>query len=60
MEVLKQQNMKLKTKKADFFLALLAPLAAASLVQPVISPVTKGISRREVRRVGRVYMDKNF
>ena len=36
-----------------------APLAA-SLVQPVISSVVKGISIRGVGRAGRRYMDKNF
>ena len=39
--------------------ALLARLAT-SLVQPVISSIVKGISRRGVRRAGRGYMDKNF
>ena len=36
-----------------------APLAA-SLVQPVISSVVKGISIRGVGGAGRRYMDKNF
>ena len=41
--------------KEDKFLgALLAPVAA-SLVQPVISSVVKGISGRRVRRAGRLY-----
>ena len=39
--------------------ALLAPLAA-SLVQPAISSVVKGISGRGVRRAGGRYMDKTF
>ena len=39
--------------------ALLAPLAA-SLVQPVVSSVIKGISGRGFRRAGRGYADKNF
>ena len=39
--------------------ALLAPLAA-SLVQPAISSVVKGISGRGVRRGGGRYMDKTF
>ena len=39
--------------------ALLVPLAA-SLVQPVISPVVKGISGRRVRRGGKGYMVKSF
>ena len=38
---------------------LLAPLAA-SVVQPVISSVVKGINERGVKRTGRGYMDKNF
>ena len=38
---------------------LVAPLAA-SLVQPVISSVVKGISGRGVKRAGRGYMDENF
>ena len=47
-------------KQEDGFLgALLAPLAA-SLVQPVISSVVKGISGRGVRRAGKGYMVKNF
>ena len=38
---------------------MLGPLAA-SLVEPVISSVVKGISGREVRRVVRRYMVKIF
>ena len=38
--------------------ALLAPLAA-SLVQPVISSVVKGISGRGVRGTGRGYVDSS-
>ena len=38
---------------------MLAPLAA-TLVQPVISSVVKGISVRGVRRAGRGYTDKNI
>ena len=37
---------------------LLAPLAA-SLVQPMISLVIKGISERGIRRAEKLYMDKN-
>ena len=37
---------------------LLAPLAA-SLVQPMISSVIKGISERGIRRAEKLYMDKN-
>ena len=46
-------------QEVGFNPALLAPLAA-SLVQPVISSVVKGISGRGVRRAGRGYIDKNF
>ena len=49
----------IKKQEARFLGALLAPLAA-SLVQPVISSVVKGISGRGVRRTGREYMNKNF
>ena len=45
--------------KNGFLGTLLAP-SAASLVQPVISSVAKGISGSGVRRSGRRYMDKNF
>ena len=48
-----------KKEESGFLGALLAPLAA-SLVQPAISLVLKGISRRRVRRPERGYMDKNF
>ena len=48
-----------KKQKGGFLGALLAPLAA-SLVQPVISSVVKGISGRGVRRGGREYIDKYF
>ena len=49
----------LKKQEGGFLGALLVPLAA-SLVQPVISSVVKGISGREVRRAGRGYMNKIF
>ena len=49
----------IKKQEGGFFGALLAPLAA-SLVQPVILSVIKGISGRGVRRGGRGYMDENF
>ena len=39
--------------------ALLAPLAA-SLVEPVISSVVKGVSGRGVRRAARGYINDNF
>ena len=51
--------MKQKKLEDRFLGALLAP-STASLVQPVISSVIKGISRRGVRRAGRGYMNKNF
>ena len=49
-----------KKKQSDGFLrALLAPLVA-SLIQPVISSVVKGISGRGVRRAGRRYINEDF
>ena len=48
-----------RKQQGEFLGALLAPLNA-SLVQPVISSVVKGISGRGVRRTGKEYMDKNF
>ena len=39
--------------------ALLAP-SAASLVEPVISSVVKGVSGRGVRRAARGYINDNF
>ena len=49
-----------KKKQEDGFLrALLAP-SSASLVQPVISSVVKGIIGRGVRRAGKRFMDKMF
>ena len=38
----------------------LLTLSTASLVQPVISSVVKGISGRRVRGAGRRYINKNF
>ena len=49
----------IKKQEGGFLGALLVPLVA-SLVQPVISSVVKGISGRGVRRAGRGYMDKSF
>ena len=49
----------IKKQGGGFLGALLAPLAA-SILQPVISSVVKGISGRGVRRAGREYMDKHF
>ena len=55
------ETVKLETKKQESLFpgALLAPLAA-SIVEPVISLVVKGISGRGVRRAGRGYMNKFF
>ena len=47
----------IKQPEGWFFGALLPPLAA-SLVEPVISSVVKGISERVVRKVGREYWIK--
>ena len=47
----------IKQPEVGFFGALLPPLAA-SLVEPVISSVVKGISERVVRKVGREYWIK--
>ena len=49
----------IKKQEGRFFGALLTALAA-SLVQPVLSSVVKGISGREFRGAGRGYMNKNF
>ena len=49
----------IKKQEGRFLGALLAPLAA-SLVQPVISSVVKGIRERGVGRVGTGYIDKQF
>ena len=49
----------IKKQGGGFLGALLAP-SVASVVQPVISSVVKGISGSGVRRAGRGYMDKNF
>ena len=48
-----------KKQEGGFVGALLVPLAA-SLVQPVISSVVKGISGRGVRRAGKGHIDKSF
>ena len=50
-------NYEKKKKEGGFLDAILAPLAA-SLVQPMISSVIKGISGRGVRRARKGYMDK--
>ena len=49
----------IKKQGGRFVWALLAPLAA-SLVQPIISSVVKGISGRGVRRAERGYIDQSF
>ena len=49
----------IKKQEGEFYGASEAPLAS-SLVQPIISSVVKGVSRREVRRAERRYMDKSF
>ena len=55
------ETVKNKIKKQDGgFLGALLPPLAASLVEPVISSVVKGISGRGVRRAGRWYIDKIF
>ena len=48
-EIVKHET---KKQEGKFLEALLAPLAA-SIVQPVISSVVKGISGTRVRRAGR-------
>ena len=57
--VIETVNNEIKKQEDRFLEALLGPLAA-SLVQPVISSVVKGIRGRGVRRAGREYMDENF
>ena len=49
----------IKKQVGGFLEAMLAPLTT-STKQPVISLVVKGISRREVGRGGRGYINKNF
>ena len=49
----------IKNQEGGFLGALSAPLVA-SLVEPMVSSVVRGISGRGVRRPGRGYMDKNF
>ena len=57
--VTKTVKYEINKQEGGFPGALLAPLAA-SLVQPAISSVVKGISGRGVRRAGGRYMDKTF
>ena len=59
IDVAETVKYEIRKQESGFLGALLAPLAT-SLVQPVISSVVKGITRRGVRRVGRKYMNKNF
>ena len=49
----------IKKQEGGFLPAFLAPLAA-SLVQPVVSIVGKGISGRGIRTAGRGYTHKHF
>ena len=49
----------IKKQAGRFLGALLAP-SVASMVQPVISSVIKGINGRRVRRAETGYMDANF
>ena len=49
----------IKEQEGGFLGALLVPLAA-SLVQPVISSIVKGISGRGIKRAEGGYMDKTF
>ena len=53
-EVTEKLKHEIKKQEGGFFLTLLAHLAA-SLVQPVVSPVIKGICGSGVRRPGRRY-----
>ena len=50
---------KIKKQEGGWLWVLLAALAA-SVVQPLISSVVKGLIGRGVRSAGREYMDKNF
>ena len=52
-------NHEIKKQEGGFLVSLLETLAA-SLVQPIISSVVKGISGRGVRRVGRGYINNYF
>ena len=57
--VTKTVKHEIKKQEGRFPGALLEPLAA-SLFQPVISSVVKGISGSGFKRPGRGYMDGNF
>ena len=52
-------NHEMKKQEGGFLVSMLETLAA-SLVQPVISSVVKGISGRGVRRAGGGFLHKNF
>ena len=54
------ETLKHKIKKQGRSLGALLAHLTASLVQPVISSVVKGINARGIRSVGRRYMNKNF
>ena len=58
-EVTETVKDQIKKQEGRFAGALLTPLAA-SLVQPVIFALVKGISARGVRTAERGSMDKNF
>ena len=47
-------------EQEDGIAGTLLAILAASLVQPIISPVVESISARGVRRAGRGYLDENF
>ena len=49
----------IRKQEGRFLGGLLAPLAA-SIEQPVVSSVVKGINWRGVRRAGRGYINKKF
>ena len=49
-----------ETKKEGGFLGDLLAILAATIVEPVVSSIVKGISGRRVRRAGRENMDKKF
>ena len=59
IDVAETVKYEIRKQEGGFLGALLAPLAT-SLVQPVISSVVKGITRRGVIRVGRKYMNNTF
>ena len=54
------ETVKREIKKEDGFYRSLITPSAASLLQPVIPSVVKGISGRRVRRAAGGYMNKDF